>query len=206
MAYSDFTPLQLTTTFGVKFRAERLFANSQPIQPSAWLVEALHRGTMLGFGSEKSRSERLVTPILLEMSARYPHQFSIYSGINLDADEAMGLNGECDFIFSFSRVQDFVTAPIFCIAEAKKQDLEKGTVQAAAQLIGAKRFNALEQTHVNVLYGASTTGIEWRFLKYVANDIIIDEQRYFITEPPALLGVLETIVQEMQQYAPTHTT
>jgi hypothetical protein len=114
--------------------------------------------------------------------------------MNLDIDEKLGLKGECDFIFSFSRVQDFITAPIFCITEAKKQDLEHGTIQCAAQLIGAKRFNEMDIYPIDVLYGCSTTGIEWRFLKYIDNQIIIDEKRYFINELPQLLGVLQWII------------
>lgn len=196
MAYGDFTAIELVKKFGIKFKAQTLFPNIRPITPSAWLSESLERGQSLGFGSEKSRSERLVTPILLEFSYLHKHQFSIHSGMNLDIDENMGLKGECDFIFSHSRIQDFITAPIFCITEAKKQDLERGTVQCAAQLIGAKKFNEMENNPVKVLYGASTTGIEWRFLKYENNQIIIDENRYLITNLTHLLGVFEIIFED----------
>ncbi len=195
MAYSDFTAKDLTKQFGIKFRAENLFPALRPLPPSAWLLEALEKGQELGYASEKSRSERLVTPVLLELSALNHHAFSIYSGVNLDVDEAAGLKGECDFIFSFSRIQDFVTAPIFCITEAKKQDLEQGTIQCSAQLIGARKLNEAEGTNVETLYGCSTTGIEWRFLKLEKNEIVMDDNRYLITELPELLGLLQTIVE-----------
>lgn len=196
MAYGDFTTTELIKKFGVKFRAENLFAHAVPLQPSAWLMESLERGQNVGFGTEKSRSERLVTPILLEINTIHHNNFSIYSGVNLDVDERSGLKGECDFIFSFSRIQDFVTAPVFCITEAKKQDLEQGTVQVSAQLIGAKKFNEMENTEMPILYGASTTGVEWRFLKYENNEIVIDEKRYLITQIAQLLGVFEAILQQ----------
>jgi hypothetical protein len=195
MAYSDFTALELTKKFGIKYRAENLFPEIKKLKPTSWLNETLKKGKELGFGSEKSRSERLVTPILLELSDINSHSFSIYSGMNLDIDEKQGLKGECDFIFSFSRVQDFVTAPIFCITEAKKQDLEQGTIQCSAQLIAARKFNESEENNITVLYGCSTTGIEWRFLKYIDNQIIIDEERYLITELDRLLGVLQHIIE-----------
>jgi hypothetical protein len=201
MAYSDFSGLQLTQKFGVKFRAESLFSSIEPIEPTEWLNETLRKGMELRYGSEKSRSERLVTPVLLELSDRNNHSFSIYSGMNLDVDESLGLRGECDFIFSFSRVQDFITSPIFCITEAKKQNLEQGTIQCSAQLIAAKRFNDLEDNPVDVLYGCSTTGIEWRFLKYENNQIIIDEERYLVNELPKLLGVLQRIVDVLKSYS-----
>lgn len=185
----------------MKFRAESLFSSIEPIEPTEWLNETLRKGMELGYGSEKSRSERLVTPVLLELSDRNNHSFSIYSGMNLDVDESLGLRGECDFIFSFSRVQDFITSPIFCITEAKKQNLEQGTIQCSAQLIAAKRFNDLEDNPVDVLYGCSTTGIEWRFLKYENNQIIIDEERYLVNELPKLLGVLQRIVDVLKSYS-----
>lgn len=194
MAYSDFTAIDLIKNFGIQFRAEKLFAGVQPIAPTEWLTAALQKSMNLGFASEKSRSERLVTPILLELSHLNQHVFSIYSGVNLDVDEKMGLKGECDFIFSFSRIQDFVMSPIFCITEAKKQDLEQGTIQAAAQLIGAQRLNEIENTPTRTLYGCSTTGIEWRFLKYTESQIIIDETRYLISNLPQLMAVLQAII------------
>ena len=194
MAYSDFSAAEVVKRFGIKFRAENLFPDAAPMVPSAWLKEALKIGTELGFGSEKSRSERLVTPVLMELSNRNNHSFSIYSGMNLDVDGSTGLNGECDFIFSFSRIQDFVTAPIFCITEAKKQDVEHGTVQCSAQLIAARKFNELEGNPATALYGCSTTGIEWRFLKYEHNEIVLDEKRYLITELDQVLGVLQYII------------
>lgn len=194
MAYTDFSAFDLRQQFGVQFRADTLFPEVVAIEPSLWLQESLRKGQELGFNSEKSRSERLVTPVLLELSDLNHRSFSIYSGMNLDVDLNLGLRGECDFIFSFSRIQDFISAPIFCIAEAKKQDLEQGTVQCAAQLIAARRLNELEGNSTRVLYGCSTTGIEWRFLKYQANEFVLDERRYFLTQLPEILGVLQAIV------------
>jgi len=62
-----------------------------------------------------------------ELSIINNEAFTIYSGMNINAGEQNGLNGECDFMLSFSRIQDFVIAPIFSITEAKKQDIEQGT-------------------------------------------------------------------------------
>ncbi|MEJ7661345.1 MAG: hypothetical protein WKG07_17950 [Hymenobacter sp.] len=165
MAYSDFTVFDLRQQFDIHFRAENLFPSLVPVEPSQWLQQSLKIGQEVGFNSEKSRSERLVTPVLLELCERNERGFSIYSGMSLDIDPAQGLRGECDFICSFSHIQDFITAPIFCIAEAKKQDIELGTIQCSAQLVGARKLNDLEGNSPITLYGCATTGIEWRFLQ-----------------------------------------
>jgi len=46
------------------------------------------------------------------------------------------------------------------------------------------------------LYGACTTGIEWRFLKYQNNEIIIDVKRFLITDLANLIDVFQQIITE----------
>lgn len=194
MAYSDFTIDRLSTEFGVDFQGASLFAGAELVEPSAWLTESLALAEQLGFGNEKSRSERLVSPVLTELARRNAHTFTIVSGGYLDVDPTRGLNGECDFVLSYTRLQDFIKAPVFCITEAKKQDMEQGIVQCAAQLVGASRLNEREKRVPPVLYGCSTTGIEWRFLKLENQVFTLDEDRYLINRTSKLLGVLQQIV------------
>lgn len=200
MAFTQFTSKDLAKKFGIKFRATHLFDNPviQHVKPTNWLLETIERGKRIGYSSEKSRSERLVSPILTELSIENEEAFTIYSGMLLNVDEQKGLNGECDFMLSFSKIQDFVVAPIFNITEAKKQDIEQGTIQCAAQLIAANMLNKSEGYDFKLLYGCSTTGTEWRFIK-LENDIItLDIDRYFLAELPKLLGVLQVIINRGQ--------
>ena len=130
------------------------------------------------------------------MSSRNRDAFAIISGANLDIDPGHGLNGECDFILSLMRLQDLVRAPIFCITEAKKQDMELGTAQCAAQLLGAARLNEREKKVIPALYGCCTTGLEWRFLRFSANTFVLDDARYLISNLSKLLGALQCIINE----------
>ncbi|GAB3634981.1 hypothetical protein GCM10027422_05710 [Hymenobacter arcticus] len=199
MAYSDFTLDRLITEFGVDFQGAHLFAPTLAAEPSAWLTETIGLATQVGFGSEKSRSERIVSPVLLELAHRNRYEFAVISGENLNVEPARGLNGECNFVLSFTRLQDLIKAPIFCITEAKKQDVEWGTAQCAAQLIGASRLNERDKKHIPVLYGCATTGIEWRFLKLENQLFTLDESRYLISDLARLLGVLQHIVDQARQ-------
>jgi hypothetical protein len=199
MAYSDFTLERLTTNFGVDFQGADLFAPAPMVEPSAWLTEAIELATKAGFGSEKSRSERIVSPVLMELAHRNRYEFAVISGENLNVEPAQGLNGECDFVLSFTRLQDLIKAPIFCITEAKKQDVEWGTAQCAAQLIGASRLNERDKKNIPILYGCATTGIEWRFLKFENQLFTLDEARYLISDLARLLGVLQHIVDQARQ-------
>nr|GFD05241.1 hypothetical protein [Tanacetum cinerariifolium] len=65
-------------------------------------------------------------------------------------------------------------------------------------LIAARRLNELEKNPIRTIYGCSTTGIEWRFLKYEGNEFILDEQRYLLSDLPALLGALQAVIDASQ--------
>lgn len=196
MAYSDFTLERLSTDFGVDFQGADLFAPAPVVEPSVWLTETIELATKIGFGSEKSRSERIVSPVLMELAHRNRYSFTVISGENMNVEPQRGLNGECDFVLSFTRLQDLIKAPVFCITEAKKQDVEWGTAQCAAQLIGASRLNERDKKSIPTLYGCSTTGIEWRFLKLENQLFTLDEARYLISDLGKLLGVLQQIVDQ----------
>lgn len=198
MTYEDFTKEQLETDFGLRFEAKNLFANAPIIEPSEWLKIAIEKGQKSGLKSEKSRSERIVSPILLEMNELNVFHLAIYSGEQLNADRSKGLNGECDFILSWSPLKDFITAPIFCLTEAERNDLEKGLIQVSAQMLGAKIFNEKEN-HQNSIYGCATTGVEWRFLKLENDTIFLDSNPYFFHQVPQILGILQVIITQSQK-------
>ena len=194
MAYTDFTVFDLRQQFDVQFRAEQLFPDLTPVEPSHWLRQSIRIGQEVGYNSEKSRSERLVTPVLLELCEHNDRSFSIYSGMNLDIDPAQGLRGECDFIFSFSRIQDFITAPVFFALDVCYREAEAELTPLLNQLVAARKLNELEGHSPRTLFGCSTTGTEWRFLQYEGTNFIFDEGRYLVNELPSLLGILQRIV------------
>jgi hypothetical protein len=154
----------------------------------------------IGFATEKERSERLVTPVLAELHALNECSFKIYSGQTMNADDNSGLNGECDFLLAYGDVSDILETPIFSITEAKKQDIGLGIIQCSAQLIGARIFNEKEGFDSPLLFGCSTTGVEWRFVRYENNTILWDKIIYTLRNLPELLGILQHIIDETRFY------
>ena len=203
MAYSNFTKDELKKKFGVKIKDAFLFDSKaiRQIEPSAWLIETLTRLQKIGFSTEKERSERLVTPILAELHQLNNWSFKIYSGQIMNADDNAGLNGECDFLLAYGDVSSILETPIFSIAEAKKNDLDTGTIQCSAQLIGAKIFNEKEGYDSPLLYGCSTTGVDWRFIRYENNTVLWDQNTFTIGNLPQLLGILQYIIDETHFYS-----
>ena len=203
MAYSNFTKAELKKTFGVQIKDTLLFNNKniKPVQPSSWLLETLARSERLGYYTEKERSERIVAPILTELHELNESRFQIYSGQVMNVDDKIGLNGECDFILAYGDVADILETPIFTITEAKKNDIEVGIVQCSAQLIGAKIFNERENYDSPLLFGCSTTGMDWRFIRYENNTLLWDKTIYSSRNLPELLGILQYVIDETKFYS-----
>jgi hypothetical protein len=204
MSYTKYKNIKMVVdTFGVKAISRDLFPKDiKEFKPSNWLLETLEITKKLKFYSESERSHRLVHPILSELSGMSDYDLMIYAGRELNVDIKIGLNGECDFMLSFGSLMDIVDVPIFNVVEAKRQDIEYGSAQCAAQLIGAKRYNHNDGVEVPFLYGCSSTGDVWRFLKYENNMIILDSNRYYSENLEELLGVLQYIVDDCRKNLP----
>ncbi len=193
MSYSDFTLQKLEEKFGIKNHRKRLFTSVQSIEPSDRLKVELLEIEELPIRSEKAKSEWIVVPILRELRNRNQKFFTIYSGDNLIADEESGLKGECDFILAKEIGSYDINVPIIQVVEAKKNDIDIGIPQCAAQMVGAKVFNEKRKTPVNVVYGCVTTGDEWIFLK-LEKDLFIDTHKYYYGNIGELLAVFQQII------------
>jgi len=193
MAYTDFTIEDLQTKFGIENRMEHLFQKFEPLQPSDWLKTTLAIGAELNVRSEKAKSETIVFPILLEIRVRSNNFITIYSGDNLDADKANGLNGECDFIISKDNQSFNINCPILQVVEAKKHDIELGIPQCAAQMLGAKLYNEKHNKNTEYIYGCVTTGNEWLFMR-LGKNLTIDKRKYYLIELGELLAIFQYII------------
>lgn len=192
MTYSDFTLSDLEEKFGVKHIRTRLYFHSAPVQPGERLLFALEESVEMPIKTEKARSEWIVVPILKELRLMNHKFFTIYSGETLIADREAGLWGECDFILAKDTKSYEISVPVFQVVEAKRNDLEEGIRQCAAQLVGARKYNERKGHPVGKLYGCTTTGDVWQFIEY-ADMLHIDEKKYYLSEIDDLLGVFQSI-------------
>jgi hypothetical protein len=87
-------------------------------------------------------------------------------------------------------------SPIFCVAEAKKQDMDLGIDQCAAQLLGVQHFNQRHGKTLEVIYGCVTTGETWQFMRLEGKKLLIDQRRYFLNELETILGILQFIIDQ----------
>lgn len=172
-----------------------MFSDIQPIQPSTWLLETLEKAKIVPLRNEKVKSERIVSPILLEVALQFQQYVTLFSGEDLLIDKDRDLAGECDFFFVFEPYKPYLESHIISLVEAKNEDMDYGIAQCAAQLYGAKLFNEIEGKNFPVLYGCATDGAEWKFLKFENNIFYIDNRIY--TDLKEILGVLHHIIIQL---------
>ncbi len=174
----------------------QLQKQSKSIEPSTMLTTALQRALEKDIATEKAKSERIIMPILDELEEINNRSFSTFSGHQFNIDKALGLMGFCDFILSQNPNSPLIKAPIFCIVEAKNDNLDNGTAQCIAEMYAAQIFNKTHNSTKKIIYGATTLGFNWKFLKLEENIAYLDNEIYPISELPKLLGVLNYIVNQ----------
>lgn len=193
MAYSDFSLAKVKNDFALTLDESRnLFADTKPVSPSEMLKFLLGDYIPLAtsISTEKARSEFLIAPILAEMRRSLNNQISLFSGNEFNVDSSRGLQGFCDYIISNSKEQLFITAPVIIILEAKKEDIIGGLGQCVAAMVAAQYFNQNQGYEVERIYGAVTTGTNWKFLILEGTIVYIDEIEYYIKEVDKILGIL----------------
>ena len=91
MVYRSFNFKKLKEQFGIQPRLSPLFPQVQPIAPSAWLTQTLAISSATTLTTEKERSERIISPILLELREHNARQFSVLSGLVFDVECGAGI-------------------------------------------------------------------------------------------------------------------
>jgi hypothetical protein len=103
MAYSNFTLRKVKQEFGLTIQKQNSFLpETASVAPSDYLAETLRRNLAMAIavGTEKARSELLISPVLVEVRKILNRTISIFSGTNFTVDDTVGLNGICDFLIS----------------------------------------------------------------------------------------------------------
>ena len=199
MAYSSFTLSKVSRAFHLEtVRRLGLFADIAPLEPSEPLTVTLERQLpfALAMGTEKAKSELIIAPVLVELCLHFESRVSLFSGIDFNVDATNGLTGVCDFLVSLSPETFDLEAPVIALVEAKNADVKLGVGQCAAEMVAAQRFNAEAGNDLRCIYGATTSGTEWLFLKLEGQTLSVDLGTYHISQCDKILGILTSMVSQ----------
>ncbi|MFY7787003.1 MAG: hypothetical protein ACOVQA_03935 [Thermoflexibacteraceae bacterium] len=201
MAYNKFKRLeQLEQDFGI----QNFIKNWLPIHTQVfpditdYLAVAMQEASREALTSEKAKSESVVVPILKELKRKNPNKFSYFSGLQFDVDKSKKLNGFCDFLLSLEAEKLEISAPVFCLIEAKDDEIDKGYAQCGAEMYAALLFNEKRGTPRKVIYGCVTNAFSWCFLKLEDKKLYIDTNYVPLsfTRPHEVLAVLQWILDK----------
>ena len=200
MSYSEFTSIiKVKQAFGLTtVEGPRFLPQITPIAPSATLTDFLANSlpVAVATGSEKARSEMIITPVLLEVRKILQQNISLFSGEDFTVDYETGLNGICDYLISRSPEMLEIEAPAVAVVEAKKADLKTGIGQCVAEMVAMQKFNEAKGKPISVIYGGVSNGTQWRFLKLEEKIVSIDLNDYALPPVDEILGMLVWMVRD----------
>lgn len=192
-SYSKFTFEDLKK-LGLDYEYRKLDFSDRRIQPSDLLLQILKISERLPLGTETSKSQLITAPILNEILQINNFEITYFAGYTFDVDKKKGLKGMCDFIISKKPNKPIIEAPVFCVVEAKRDNVDDGLAQCAAEMYAAQQFNIARNEPVTTIHGAVSSGFEWLFLRLDDSFVSFDTKRYYLNNLPQLLGVLQDVI------------
>jgi hypothetical protein len=202
MPYSEFTFQSLRDKLALHLGQDAsLFAHIEEVTVSEYLQTTLQENVALALNinTEKARSEMIIAPMLIEVRKILKKQVSLFSGVELQVDAALGLTGVCDYIISKSTNQVYVSAPAVMIVEAKNENIKADLPQCIAAMYAAQIYNEREHNEVDRILGIVTTGSNWKFLTLEDTHVLIDYDEYLIDQAGKILAIiLQALMPEPQ--------
>ncbi|MCU0566296.1 MAG: hypothetical protein MUF49_06840 [Oculatellaceae cyanobacterium Prado106] len=180
-----FTIDDILAELGCQIERRPIDLPRQPLQDSLdQLSQELRRNLKrIELVNEMARREALIGPILFEVAERTDRRINVEYAIVVNEH----LRGTVDY---------YIAGHNLIVVEAKQADLVRGFTQLAVELIALDQWTKSE---VPLLYGAVTTGEDWRFGCFDRQRRVIqqDDKRYLIPEKlAALMEVLIGILKD----------
>lgn len=198
MAYDNFTLETVLDKFELSLLEDRFCQLLPTVDPQPEFLVIFDYLFELGEAakSEKAKSELLVSPVLAQARKLTDRAVQLFSGEEFNVDQARGLNGFCDFLFTRSINRFSIESPVLMLVEAKRGEIESGWGQCVAEMVAAQLYNQNHQQTIPVVYGCVTSGRLWQFFKLEDNRITIDPTNYSLLPVQRILGILKWILSQ----------
>ncbi|MEM7538595.1 MAG: hypothetical protein AAF639_40885 [Chloroflexota bacterium] len=165
-----------------------------PVQPSQHFIEEykFKNDNFDIFGSDESRCENVIYPILFEVCKKFVKEYSLWSHRSITADTK--LMGTPDYMISTRSHlgKNVIGSPLVMIAVARQNDFIQGWGQCLAELVTAQRLNnSTEKT----VYGCVTDGELWHFGKLEGDLFTRNQTSVTIAALESVFGALTEIME-----------
>jgi len=147
-----------------------------------------NRRRLEAFDLENSEQARilLMDAIFAEVVPGHP-QLKIWKAAPLETDTLIGV---ADYLIAPKRA--FVTTPLLCVAEAKKDDFLQGRAQCLAEM-AACRWNNKNNDLMIPIFGIVSNGVGWQFYRLTPEGEVFESDLYSTKHLNELLGALDYI-------------
>ncbi len=169
---------------------------ARPLKPSNIFHDILKRLDAFDLTSSEGGKEVLINEILQEALTRHD-KLKIWKEVSLKTDV---VSGRVEYVVAKRR--DFMEQPFLCLAEAKKDDFEKGLAQCLVEMKACQILNLQAGFRIDV-YGIVTSGFGWQFYKLTSDNQGFQTVQYaFPSQMETLLGLLDAVFAACEQNLP----
>ena len=187
----NFAPQDILAYFGVSLQRRSLTLPrytgelDRLTDLKARIEESLPR---LSLTSEMARREFLIAPVLTDVL----HYTQATLNVEYPVAVSNQLKGSLDYLLQNHLLQNHQT---FLVIEAKNEDLERGFVQLAIELIALDQWIDSEQS---VLQGAISTGNIWQFGQFDRQSREVTQDLDLYRVPADLEDLLQILVRILE--------
>ena len=159
---------------------------SRPFQTGSYWKERLRRLESFDL-SHTPQAKALLTDAFCDEALRSCTGLKIWKDAPLQSDE---LRGRVDYLAAPKMA--YVTQPLLCIAEARKDDFETGLAQCLMSMKVASWINEQAGNAID-LYGCVTNNSVWVFYKYTVGGEVHQTLPHSIANQERVLSVLSQV-------------
>ena len=169
--------------------------NAPPRSPSSILMTNLQRLRVFDLLNSEQAKTLLIDALFAEIVSEHP-KLKIWKSEALDTDT---LRGVADYLFA--PYMAYLSTPLLCVTEAKRDDFDKGRVQCLAEM-NACQWNNRKRGLEVVVYGIVSNGQGWQFYKLTLDCEAYMTTMYGFEDLPGVLGALDYLCTECAKNVP----
>jgi hypothetical protein len=158
-----------------------------PVDLSDFFQERLQRLTRHFDLESYEESKKLLIDAICDEAMEPLERLKIWKGAQLEGETAAGY---VDYLVAERR--RYLTAPMLCIIEAKKDDFEQGLAQCLVEMQACQWRNRQENQPIDVL-GIVTNGTSWQFYRLSTSNEVFESAAYSTGDMTLLLGRLRHV-------------
>jgi hypothetical protein len=173
-------------------KLERWEIPLQPYQVSSFFSEHLQRLESFDLVFSERAKELLIDAICAEVIVHHP-RLKVWKAAALQSDTLMGY---VDYLVSPNIA--YMTTPLLCAVEAKKDDFEKGMAQCLVEMKSCSLNNQQAGKAIDV-YGIVTNGEVWKFYRLTTGGQVYETLSYSTETPEKVFAALTYVFSKCEE-------